>query len=96
MRVFLVPALLTASCFGQTLGTWKMNAARSKFVEDPYPKSVTVHFEAHAILRKCASGEWTRFVRRLAPQPKEPILEVTEQHPHGRRFERRLALEKPY
>jgi hypothetical protein len=46
------------------------------------------------ILRKCASGEWTRFIRRLAMQPKELVLEITEQHTDGRRFERRLILEK--
>jgi hypothetical protein len=46
------------------------------------------------ILRKCASGEWTRFVRRSAAQSKELTLEITGQHPDGRRFERRLALEK--
>jgi hypothetical protein len=46
------------------------------------------------ILRKCASGEWTRFIRRSAVQPKELVLEITEQHLDGRRFERRLVLEK--
>jgi hypothetical protein len=46
------------------------------------------------ILRKCTSGAWTRFVRRLSAQPKELVLEITEQHPNGRRFERRLVLEE--
>ena len=46
------------------------------------------------ILRTCASGEWTRFVRRLAAQPKELVLDITEQQPDGRRVERRLVLEK--
>jgi hypothetical protein len=46
------------------------------------------------ILRKCASGEWTRFVRRSAAQAKELIPDITEQHHDGRRFERRLVLEK--
>jgi len=46
------------------------------------------------ILRTCASGEWTRFVRRLSAQGKELILDITEQHPDGRRVERRLVLEK--
>lgn len=46
------------------------------------------------ILRKCANGGWTRFVRRLAAPPKELVLEITEQHTDGRRFERRLVLEK--
>ena len=46
------------------------------------------------ILRTCASGEGTRFVRRLAAQANELVLEITEQQPNGRRFERRLVLEK--
>jgi len=46
------------------------------------------------ILRKCTSGEWTRFVRRTATQSKDLVLEITEQHSDGRRFERRLVLEK--
>ena len=46
------------------------------------------------ILRTCASGEWTRFVRRTAVQAKELILDITEQHLDGRRVERRLVLEK--
>ena len=47
------------------------------------------------ILRKCASGEWTRWVRRLAEPPRDLILDIREQHPDGRRFERHLVLEKP-
>ena len=46
------------------------------------------------ILRTCASGGWTRFVRRLAAQPNEPVMEVTEQRASGRRLDRRLVLEK--
>ena len=47
------------------------------------------------ILRTCASGGWTRFVRRLSSaQPNELILDITEQHGDGRRSERRLVLEK--
>jgi hypothetical protein len=30
----------------------------------------------------------------LAAQPKELILDITEQHPDGRRLDRRLVLEK--
>jgi hypothetical protein len=45
-------------------------------------------------LRTCASGEWTRFVRRLAAQAHELVLEITEQQPNGRRVGRRLVLEK--
>jgi hypothetical protein len=46
------------------------------------------------IVRKCASGDWTRFLRRPGAQPTEMILEITEQHSSGRRFERRWLLEK--
>jgi hypothetical protein len=46
------------------------------------------------ILRMCASGETTKFVRHLARQGMELILEITEQRSGGRRFERRLVLEK--
>jgi hypothetical protein len=46
------------------------------------------------ILRMCANGERTRFVRRSAEQSKDLILDITEQHSDGRRFERRLVLEK--
>ena len=46
------------------------------------------------ILRTCTSGEWTRYVRRLSPRPKELALEITEQQADGQRLERRLVLEK--
>ena len=46
------------------------------------------------IVNSCAGGGWTRFVRRLSAQPKEMILEITEQQPGGRRSEQRLVLEK--
>jgi len=46
------------------------------------------------ILRMCASGEWIRSVRRSGPLPNELVLEITEHLPDGRRFERRLLLEK--
>jgi hypothetical protein len=45
------------------------------------------------ILRMCVSGEWIRLVRRSGP-PAELVLEITEQKADGRRFERRLVLEK--
>jgi len=44
------------------------------------------------ILRMCASGEWSRLIRRS--QAKELVIEITEQKSDGRRFERRLVLEK--
>jgi len=46
------------------------------------------------ILRTCTNGESTKFIRRLAQQGKELILEITEQRSGGRRFERRLVLER--
>jgi hypothetical protein len=46
------------------------------------------------ILRTCVSGNWTKIVRRPGAQPKELIVEITEQHSEGRRSERRLLLEK--
>ena len=46
------------------------------------------------ILRTCANGEWTKFVRRLTVQPKELILDVAVHHPNGRAFEHHLVLEK--
>ena len=46
------------------------------------------------ILRMCATGDWVRFVRRSALQPKELVLEITEQRLDGRRLERRLVFEK--
>jgi hypothetical protein len=53
-----------------------------------------VNKETVEIIRHCNGGAWIRFVRRLAAQPKELILEITEQEPNGRRFERRMVLEK--
>jgi hypothetical protein len=46
------------------------------------------------LLCTCTSGESTKFLRRLAQQGKELILEITERRSGGRRFERRLVLEK--
>ena len=46
------------------------------------------------ILQTCTSGESTKFLRRLDQQGKELILEITEERSGGRRFERRLVLEK--
>jgi hypothetical protein len=46
------------------------------------------------ILRRCGRDHWTKFVRRTSAKPNELVLEITEQHPDGRRLERRLALDK--
>jgi hypothetical protein len=48
------------------------------------------------ILRTCATGESTRFVRRLSTRNEELILEITEEQPGGHRFERRLVMEKQH
>ena len=45
------------------------------------------------ILRNCGVSAWTRLVRRTAPK-NELILEISEQHADGRRFDRRLVFEK--
>jgi hypothetical protein len=47
MRLFLLSALLTASCFAQTFGTWKVNTGRSTFAGDTKPKGFTVRIESH-------------------------------------------------
>lgn len=46
------------------------------------------------ILRTCGSGELTTFVRRLTADPKELVREITERQTNGRRFERRLVMER--
>ena len=46
------------------------------------------------ILRACDSGARTRFIRRLSTNPKELVLEITEEQPNGGRLERRLVLER--
>jgi hypothetical protein len=146
MRVLLLSALLTASCSGQVIGAWRVNAGRSTFVGDSQPKSFIVRIEPHAkgevltfdrveadgrttsastilyldekprgfqdfgcsgtqssrrmdsrtveILRNCGAGAWTKYVCRASAKPNELVLEVIEQHADGRRFERRLTLEK--
>lgn len=45
------------------------------------------------ILRNCGSGAWTKLVRRTAPK-NELVVEISEQRPDGRRFDRRLVFEK--
>ena len=46
------------------------------------------------ILQKCASGSWTRMVRRSPASTKQLVIEIMEQRNEGRRYERRLVLEK--
>ena len=51
MQPLLVPTLLWATCLGQgledTLGTWKMNAARTTLAGGAPFKSLTVRIERH-------------------------------------------------
>jgi hypothetical protein len=46
------------------------------------------------ILRDCAGGQRIRLIRRSGSQPNQLVLEITEQSADGRRFDRRLTLEK--
>jgi hypothetical protein len=46
------------------------------------------------ILRMCSSGGWVRLVRHASANSAELVLEITEESVDGRRFERRLTLEK--
>ena len=46
------------------------------------------------IVRMCASGGWMRLLRRAMAKPNELVLEIAEQSADGRRFDRRLTLEK--
>ena len=46
------------------------------------------------IIRTCASGGSMRLLRRASAKTNELVLEITEQSADGRRFERRLTLEK--
>jgi hypothetical protein len=46
------------------------------------------------ILRECGNGGQRQLIRRSAVEPGVLILEITEQHPDGRRSERRLVMEQ--
>jgi hypothetical protein len=46
------------------------------------------------ILRKCAGGEWSRFIRRSGARQADLILEITGRRSDGRFFEQRLVLEQ--
>ena len=45
---FRAAVLLAASCLGQPLGSWKLNAARSTFAGEIRPKSLTLRIEVRA------------------------------------------------
>ena len=42
----------------------------------------------------CVSGAWMRLLRRATAKANELVLEITEQSADGRRFDRRLPIEK--
>jgi len=46
------------------------------------------------IVRMCRSGGWMRLLRRASAKSNELVLEIAEQSADGRRFDRRLKLEK--
>ncbi len=46
------------------------------------------------IVRMCASGGWVRLFQRASAAPNELVLEIAEQAADGRRFDRRLTLER--
>lgn len=46
------------------------------------------------IVRMCASGGWMRLLRRASAKSNELVLEIAEQSADGRRFDRRLTLER--
>ena len=46
------------------------------------------------ILNDCAGGQSTRVVRRSGERPNELVLEITDQYPDGRHYERRLVFER--
>ena len=46
------------------------------------------------IVRICASGGWLRLFQRASAKSNELVLEIAEQAADGRRFDRRLTLER--
>ena len=50
--------------------------------------------EAVEILLTCEKGIHARLVRPAPPNPRELFLNITDELPDGRRFERHLVLEK--
>jgi hypothetical protein len=46
------------------------------------------------ILRDCGTSGHRQRIRRSAVEPEVLVLEITDQHPDGRRSESRLVLEK--
>jgi hypothetical protein len=48
MYIWMLWALLAASCWGQASGTWKMVPAKSRQSSGPLAKAITAHYEAHS------------------------------------------------
>jgi hypothetical protein len=46
--ILIAAVIFAAGCFGQPLGSWKLNAARSTFAGEIRPKFVTLRIEARA------------------------------------------------
>jgi hypothetical protein len=46
------------------------------------------------ILHNCAGGPSTRVIMRPGERPNELVLEITDQYPDGRHYDRRLVLER--
>jgi hypothetical protein len=46
------------------------------------------------IVRMCANGGWMRLLRRTGAKSNELVLEIVEQSADGRRFDRRLTLDR--
>jgi hypothetical protein len=42
----------------------------------------------------CGAGGWIKYVRWASAKANELTIEVIEQHADGRRFDRRLTLER--
>lgn len=66
----MASALLAGSCFGQALGTWKMNPAKSWYTSGPLPKALTVRYEPHR------EGETSTWYSKRADGTSETISRV--------------------
>jgi hypothetical protein len=62
--------LLTASCLGQELGTWKMIPAKCRFGSSPVAKAITARYEAYS-----QAEIWT-FYRVLANDTSETTSQI--------------------
>ena len=69
MFIWMLWALLAASCWGQASGTWKMIPAKSRQSSGPLAKEITAQYEAHS-----NAETWTFYLVRA-----NGILETTSQ-----------------